>query len=179
MHYIIINGKAGVGKDTFVKLFKDYIGIPFVKEVDSVEVVKKAAKLFGWKGDKTPRNRKFLADLKALTDEWDNCSIKHIINSCESFKRELEAFELDSRGWIFIHCREPKNIALLAEKLNAITLYIDRDVENYSPSNDADAFTESYQYDYHISNNGTIEELNQKVKDFYRCINDNQERGLL
>lgn len=167
MHYVIINGKAGVGKDTFVELFRNYVGTAFVKNISAVDQVKEAAKLFGWDGKKTPKNRKFLSDLKDLTDAWGDCSIKYIVNSCESFKRELEMFDLDSRGWVFIHCREPKNIAELAEKLGAITLYIERDILP-ELGNHADANTTDYEYDYYISNDGTKEELEEKAKLFYQ-----------
>lgn len=168
MHYVIINGKPGVGKDTFVNLFKNYVGTAYVKNLSTVDKVKEAATLFGWDGSKTPKNRKFLSDLKDLTDAWGNCSIKYIINSCEGFKRELEIFDLDSNGWVFIHCREPKNIDELAKKLGAITLYIERDLVGNEFGNHADADTEDYNYSCVIKNNGDLDALENEAKRFYK-----------
>ena len=65
----IINGAAGVGKDTFVEIAKYKIfiktGLP-TYNISSVDNVKTAAKILGWDGEKDARGRKFLSDLKII-----------------------------------------------------------------------------------------------------------------
>ena len=37
-------------------------------------------------------------------------------------------------------------------------------------SNEADANVENYEYDYYITNNGTIEEFDQNIMNFYYMV---------
>ena len=61
MKIIIINGYAGVGKSTFVEMCKkDYL----VTELSTIDPIKDIASKIGWNGQKEPKDRKFLADLK-------------------------------------------------------------------------------------------------------------------
>ena len=59
---IVINGTGGCGKTTFVELTQKY---GKVINFSSVDKVKEVAKLIGWDGKKTEKDRKFLSDLKA------------------------------------------------------------------------------------------------------------------
>lgn len=71
----------------------------------------------------------------------------------------------------FIDDREPEHIQRLKEKLNAVTVLIRRPGdENIETSNHADANVFSYWYDYTIDNNGTLEELEEKVRDFLNWL---------
>ena len=63
---VIINGTGGCGKDTFVSFVSKY---KRVYNFSSIDKVKEIAKLIGWDGGKTDKDRKFLSDLKKLTTE--------------------------------------------------------------------------------------------------------------
>ena len=61
----IINGSGGVGKDTFVELVSKVFNLS-VMNFSSVDKVKEIARIIGWTGGKTEKDRKFLSDLKLL-----------------------------------------------------------------------------------------------------------------
>lgn len=68
---------------------------------------------------------------------------------------------------LFIHTREPEEIQRYVDYYDAITLCIRRpSVENNEQSNHADANVYNYDYECYIDNDGTLEELKEKVKDF-------------
>ena len=58
---IIINGTGGSGKDTFVEFVSKYSK---VFNFSSVDKVKEVARVIGWSGTKSEKDRKFLSDLK-------------------------------------------------------------------------------------------------------------------
>jgi hypothetical protein len=69
-------------------------------------------------------------------------------------------FNPDTDAIAFVHCREPKEIARLCEELGAQSLLITRDeVETNDQSNHADAEVYNYNYDYIISNENTLQDL--------------------
>ena len=73
---------ARCGKDTFAKFLNDIV--PTLK-YSSIDKVKDIAKLCGWDGGKTEKDRKFLSDLKVLLEEYNNLPM---IDVC----REVQAF---------------------------------------------------------------------------------------
>lgn len=87
------------------------------------------------------------------------------------FNFELSTWGIDKYGVIFVMCREPKEIHKFVDRLGAKTLCIRRaEAENAEMSNHADKEVLNYNYDYYIDNNGTLEELEQKAKDFLTLI---------
>ena len=80
---IVINGTGGSGKDTFVEYVSKYAK---VYNFSSVDKVKEIAKLIGWTGTKTDKDRKFLSDLKKNNSNNKSINViksinKRIINS--------------------------------------------------------------------------------------------------
>ena len=72
---------------------------------------------------------------------------------------------------VFVHCREPEEIAKFVKEMNAITLLIRRTaIETNEQSNHADAEVFNYDYDYVVENNGTLEELEESAITFLREI---------
>lgn len=64
---IIINGNGGVGKDTLC----DFAAEKYkVTNVSAITPIREIAFQHGWKGEKTPKSRKFLADLKRIFVEY-------------------------------------------------------------------------------------------------------------
>jgi hypothetical protein len=170
MKIFIINGAAGSGKDTFVELCRKFTGDAFLLNISTVDKVKEIATACGWDGTKTPENRKFLSDLKALLTDWADVPLNDMIQKIERFKRGFEIYDIsDDRAIVFIHCREPEEIRKLVKALNARTLLIRRSAaENITASNQSDAGVLDYEYDIHINNNGSLAELERTAEVFIK-----------
>ena len=97
---VIINGTGGCGKDTFVSFVSKY---KRVYNFSSIDKVKEIAKLIGWDGGKTDKDRKFLSDLKKLTTEYNDMAFNSIKDAINIFKNSDDEI-------MFIHIREPEEI---------------------------------------------------------------------
>lgn len=167
MKIIIINGAAGSGKDTFANMCIDNNnGAGAI--ISMADAAKDVAKLCGWDGEKTPKNRKFLSNLKDIIDEWGDMSFKFVEKSINS----LYNCGVEKDNWIiFVMSREPNDIKRLKERFNAYTIYIsNHKAEQVRATNHADAEVKCFIYDYVIENNGSIEELREKAKGFLKLI---------
>ena len=155
---VIINGSGGVGKDTFVEFCQEFSN---VKNVSSVDKVKEAAKiLVGWNGDKDDKSRKLLVDLKQLSIDYNDYPMTYI-------KQEADKFlENEEQNMMFIHIREISEIEKVKNMLDAKTLLITSSRVAKITTNNSDANVDKYEYDYYISNDGTLEELRDKAKNF-------------
>ena len=154
---IVINGTGGCGKDTFVELCKKHIN---VYNFSSIDKVKEVAKIIGWKGTKTDKDRKFLADLKKLTTNYNDMAFNSIIDAVNVFKKSKDEI-------MFIHIREPEEIKRVVDKFNAKTLLIKRTEQEIIKSNSSDANIENYNYDYIIENT-TLEQYENKAIKFIK-----------
>lgn len=154
---VVINGSGGVGKDTFVDFCREFTS---VMNISSVDKVKEAANvLAGWNGEKDEKSRKFLSDLKELGIKYNDAPFRYISNMAEEFK------ESDAQI-MFVHVRECEEIEKCKNKLNAKTLLITNKNVGSILTNVSDRDVDKYEYDYHISNDGTLEELREKAKEF-------------
>lgn len=156
----IINGAAGVGKDTFVEITRSVLsktnGLD-TYNISSVDNVKIAAKILGWDGKKDEKGRKFLSDLKDLSSSNYEGPYRYLFHETMSI----------NKGFIFLHTREPEEIKYFVENYPAKvkTILITRDlVETFS--NHADQNVANYNYDITINNSGTIDDLTQAIKEF-------------
>ena len=171
MKIVIINGTGGAGKDTFVTMCKDILGSKYVYNISTVDFVKEVATLCGWNGTKTPKNRKFLSDLKDLLTEWDDIPIKKVMAHTVACVACAEFDDTLDKSVVFIHCREPKEIdKLLREfKGEATTLLIRRsEAEAVEQINHADNDVLNYSYDYTIYNDSTLSWLRNEAVVFLR-----------
>lgn len=152
---IVINGTGGSGKDTFVEYCSKYAR---VLNFSAIDKVKEIAKIIGWQGTKSEKDRKFLSDLKRLTIDYNDMPFKSI---CD----KIAEFEHSDDEVMFIHIREPEEIDKVVVKYGVQTLLIKRQgLENIS-SNAADANVDNYDYDYTIFNTN-LEELDREAKKF-------------
>ena len=160
----IINGSGGVGKDAFVNFVDDvlYENNVRVGNYSSVNKVKEIARMVGWNGEKTERDRKFLSDLKLLTTEYNDMPLNDMKEYVEHF---FDSFALHNTV-IFLHIREPEEIAKAAEVFNAKTILVKRDSVEHITSNMADENVFNYDYDYVINNNGDLDNLKEDAKNF-------------
>lgn len=167
MKVIVINGAPCSGKDTFANMCIDNNnGAGAI--ISMADAAKDVAKLCGWDGEKTPKNRKFLSNLKDIIDEWGDMSFKFVEKSINS----LYNCGVEKDNWIiFVMSREPNDIKRLKERFNAYTIYIsNHKAEQVRATNHADAEVKCFIYDYVIENNGSIEELREKAKGFLKLI---------
>lgn len=168
MKVIVVNGRERSGKDSFAEicmkvLEKDDCG-GFITSM--VDCAKDIADYIGWKGDKTPRNRKFLSDLKDLIDEWGDCSFKWVAWKIDSTCEDCYNCG-DKEPWAFVMARQPEDIERLQKEFNAIAVCVRRDsAEKVEASNHADANVFNYTYDYYIDNNGNLDDLRAAAETF-------------
>ena len=152
---VIINGTAQVGKDTFIRYAMEYLTNMGQKciELDSVAKVKVYGARLGWDGHKDSKGRRFLSDLKALSDRYDGTTLY--------LREEIEATDATV---IFTHVREGDNIDKLKNLYPSLTtVLLERDdVVLYTNTSDSDVG--DYIYDYHVENNGTLEQLQESAE---------------
>jgi len=152
----IINGSGGCGKDTFIEYCTKS---SIVYNISTVDKVKEAGSILGWNGGKTEEDREFLSDLKLLADKHYNHSIKYVLSMIDRCNEDGII--------VFIHCREPENIERLKNLIQYSETILIRN-PNVEPikTNMADANVENYKYDYIIYNDGTLQDLEKKARDF-------------
>lgn len=161
----VINGKAGVGKDKFIKYVSKYSR---VVNYSSVQVLKDiATEYFGYNDDiKTDKDRKFLADLKALTTEYCDFCFENTI-------KEYDRFVKSADDIMFIHCREPQEITRIMDEIigsKSILITADYRVTKSVDNNASDRNVKNFEYDIVISNDGTLEDLNYKAREFVKQL---------
>lgn len=165
MKYIlIINGMPRTGKDSFVDILSDMVDIPLFKR-SWVDIIKET---IDWDGNKSPENRKLLAD---MADREEEMCYSDVINKGLQYITENE----DMIYCIF--ARRPKNIQRLMDYFNFLpdtkvkTILIRRpDVEMNEQSNTADSEVFEYWYMHQIYNDGGINwmfDYKKKVRAFY------------
>lgn len=152
----IINGSGGVGKDAFVSFVSEFTP---TMNYSSVNKVKEIAKIIGWDGGKTEKDRKFLSDLKLLCTDYNNMPFNAMAEKVKCFLKSDNRF-------LFLHIRECPEIERAKKAFNAKTLLIKRDSVPQITSNMADANVFNYNYDIVIENNGTLKELQAKALSF-------------
>jgi hypothetical protein len=158
---IIINGCGGAGKDTVCGIAaKHYL----VANVSSVDPIKQAAAALGWEGGKDARSRRFLADLKQLSADYNGYPTQYLSECHQAFLAD-EATEI-----FFAHIREPQQIDLFKKAVGGgVTLLVTRAGVS-SHHNEADDNVENYQYDYYFDNSGDLEGLEERFMALLKTI---------
>lgn len=154
----IINGSGGVGKDTFVELVSKVSNLT-VMNFSSVEKVKEIARIIGWTGGKSEKDRKFLSDLKLLCTDYNNMPFN-------SMSEKVREFTENNAEMLFLHIREPEEIERAKIAFGAKTVLIKRDAIKHITSNMADGNVFNYQYDIIINNNRDKENLKNIAEKF-------------
>lgn len=154
----ILNGYGTVGKGEFVKAISKYIS---TYKYSIVDLPKDAAKVLGWDGGKTEKDRKFLSDVMDLSTEYNDAPFKDVLSIVTDFKNNLFENEV-----LIIDMRDPKDITRAVETFGAETILIRNPNVRKIESNHADRDVENYEYDYIIENNDTLEQLERVAKLF-------------
>lgn len=167
---VIINGKGGTGKDTFVVLCRELIEYPSYN-FSIVDSVKDIAVQMGWmEYDKSDEARLFLSNLK---DSWETFNQGPI----NKIKARLTG-DCNEKCIYFLHMRSPNEIATIksfAENINydVITLLVTaKENSKYDGKikNHADDNVDKMIYDYYIKNDATIMDLKEKAESFIRIL---------
>lgn len=161
---VILNGLPTSGKDTFVELCQKHT--PYIIcHISTITPIKGIAQILGWNGEKNFKYRKFLSDLKDLCTETFDTSFNYI-------KTEYEIAKEENIDFLFVDCREPKEIERLKQYFNAVTVCIDarERLNELKTSNHADTNVYNYHYDYYIENNSTIEDLTKSAELFVNIL---------
>lgn len=166
VHIVVVNGRPCSGKTTFEKLCMEEL--TYADIYSTIDFVKKIATECGWDGEKTDRNRKFLSDLKDLLTDWADVPYESVLKKKASIEQELKSYYLDDIDYIlFVDSREPEEIDRFEKLLDAVSVVVRRpEVESEPTSNHADENVLRHIYNYTIWNDGTIEDLKNKVISF-------------
>ena len=160
----ILNGVGTSGKGVFADYVSKYI--PTYK-YSIIDLPKEAAKVLGWDGGKTEKDRRFLSDVMDLSTEYNDAPFEDVLSIVTDFKNN----QID-REVLIIDMRDPKDISRAVETFGAETILIENPNVEKIESNHADRDVENYEYDYIIKNNGTLEQLKTTVVEFIEFISD-------
>lgn len=159
----VINGKGGVGKDTLC----DFAAKHFkTVNISTITPIKEIAAAHGWNGEKTPKARRFLAELKRLFTEWNDLPNSYALEKYGEFlKSDSELF--------FVHIREGSEIKKFvegAERLGQrpLTLLVTSKRCDKVYGNTSDDGVDDYAYDYTYKNDLPLAEAEE---DFMRFLN--------
>lgn len=158
---VVVNGAAGVGKDTFVEFAIDELAHCYGlkgKCISSVGAVKAAAKMLGWDGKKDITGRQFLSDLKDMSTLFYDGPMNYM-------KHEMEDCDV-----AFLMIREPIEIdRFVFHYPGTMTILISRSgIERFD--NHADAEVDEYGYTLRIDNDGSLDDLARKAKAFTHYV---------
>lgn len=160
---IVINGRGGVGKDTLCDIAaKVYNTV----NVSSITPIKKIAEENGWKGEKTPEARKFLAELKRIFTEYNDLPNRYVLAEYDAFLRDPE------KQLFFVHIREGEQIKrfVTASKCfeggHCVTLLVTSERCKGTYGNSSDDMVEDYDYDYTFANDGTLSQAKVEFLNF-------------
>lgn len=167
---VIINGNGGVGKDTLC----DFAGQVYkVRNISAIEPIKKIAGEHGWKGEKDPKSRKFLADLKRAFVAYNDLPYRYL---CQ----EYEAFLKTDEQILFVHIREGEEIEKFKRhvQLPCVTMLITRrQASDVFWGNEADDQVNRYAYDYTYRNDKQLEEAQREFVQFLMRIYNECKTG--
>ncbi|MBR5242211.1 MAG: hypothetical protein IKV20_03635 [Clostridia bacterium] len=148
---IVINGAGGVGKDTLCDLAAKHFK---VYNVSSITPIKEIASLCGWDGSKDDKSRKFLADLKRISIEYNDYPTTWAIG-------EYNEFLTSDEEVMFVHIREAEEIEKFVKgTAGAAKTLLVRGGERMKKTaygNASDDLVEAFAYDYYYVNEKTLD----------------------
>lgn len=168
--YIIVGGFPRSGKSTFVSYCQEIIGEQYTLDISTVDFVKWLAALSGWDGTKTPKNRKFLSDLKRLLIEWDDVPYKETIKAAQNARADLDMYGITRTLYVFVQCREPEEIQKFVDRVGARTVFVSRK-DHEKPTNESDIATRRYNYETTIFNDGDLDQLALCAQAYIKSLN--------
>ena len=166
---IIINGKGGCGKDTICDILEKHYP---TNRISTITKVKQAARLmFGWKGGKGLKDRKFLSDLKDLWTDYNDGPFMYAINEFQKFaKKPVAAYN----EILIMHVREPSEIKKIKDSIDyigtvpCVTLLVKSPrTESVEYGNEADDLVNKYPYDFLYNNAAPLNKVDEDFMGFF------------
>lgn len=160
----VINGQAGVGKNTFVDFCAEILKLRDIhtNDISSVDKVKEAGSILGWNGEKDELGRQFLSNLKDMSTEFCDGPFKYM---------EEYIVEVDDDEVTFLHIREPEEIKKVVDKYpHVVTVVIKSTRMLDTFDNHADSNVSNYEYDYTVNNDVGLKEFNKSAEFFVKHI---------
>lgn len=136
---VLINGHAGVGKDTFVEFCKNYAEKEKSCKVYNIhrsDAPKMALQTLGWNGKKDEDTRKLLKEMVDFMEKKD------LLNRYLDTQLESSRAMNPCGSIVFYHVRDPEVIYSLMEKyidnpmIRSISLLVKREIEKPAEPND-------------------------------------------
>lgn len=168
----ILTGKARQGKDTVCEFIKEYYKDLKVLHLPNNYYMRDYAKrIIGWDGNDVTKPRELLLQLADFARSFD----EHFY-----IKRTIEDISIFSQYYDIIiipDARFPYEIELPKEKFeNVISICVTRpnynsELSSENKNHPTETSLDSYDnYDYNIINDGTIEDLKNKIYDLLHII---------
>ncbi len=161
-HVFVINGSGGVGKDTVCQMAAAFWR---VQNVSSITPVLQVAHAAGWDGEKSPAARRFLSRLKEVCIEFNDLPFRYCMEQYGQFMQS-------DAEMLFVHIREPEEIERFRQAvgISCRAVLVRRPTLEQvrgALGNRSDDGVDAYAYDGVLINDGTLDELSQKVHDFF------------
>lgn len=174
MKIILLGGKANSGKDTTAELIDTYYrnkGLDVVNIQIAYYIKMYAKQITMWDGDNNSKPRQLLQDLGAdIRSQIDNnFFINRIIQDIQVYSRYFDVITIsDGRlpeEFLEIKKAYPETISLHIKRPGYVSR-LTKEQKNHL----TETLVDDINYDYEIINDGTLEELNDKVLDFVKLI---------
>lgn len=166
---MIINGKGGVGKDALCEALEATYR---VTNISAITPIKEIAAMHGWQGEKTPKARRFLAELKRVFVDYNDLPTAYLVE-------QYHAFEQSDAHILCVHIREPEEIDKFVTHvtLPCITMLIRRRAVDMQGAygNAADDGVHNYPYSHVFDNDLPLEESQQAFSALLGSIIDEIE----
>lgn len=159
MKIMILNGKGECGKDTFIELLRKYTSVYHWSSIDTIKNI--AINYFDWDGVKDLAGRKLLSDLKLAAvayNDMPHTEFKNKVQIAEGIGAKLMVAVIRDISEIIKVLEDPD-----LNEYEIKTVLIQRNEVNKTFNNSADDDVENFIYDYYISNNSTIQELEESA----------------
>ncbi len=160
-HIFVVSGSGGVGKDTFMD---EVAKLRPTKKISVADFAKVIAKQVGWDGGKTDADRKFLCDLKNVIDKYNDKNYQSIADYTDLFLKDNQTEIL------FVSMREPEQIKRFIKDYGAKTILVTSTRVAPVKTNVADASVFDMEYDIHITNDGTLKDLQKTAAEFVKGL---------
>lgn len=155
---VIVNGSGGVGKDAFCRAVSRYAECSVRSSIDPIKTI---AAQIGWDGGKSDRDRKFLADMKALSVAYNDFPMQWMRGAVNAFHGYGDDDEI-----LFLHIRESAEIERAAKEFDAVKVLVTNRRIPKITTNSADAGVNDCSYDYVVCNDGTVADLDAHAAEF-------------